>query len=78
MPRRPAFENGIVCAFTCVVFELFLRQISQRSWLCLLGHDQRLPSVESRDDVLWRLLVDLYLVYLIVREGLRVTKDAIA
>ena len=53
---------------------LAAREISLRSWLCLLCSEQKLPRVHCRDDVLWTLLVDLYLVYLVIREGLRVTK----
>ena len=52
---------------------LAAREISLRSWLCLLCSEQKLPRVHCRDDVLWTLLVDLYLVYLVIREGLRVT-----
>ena len=53
---------------------LAAREISLRSWLCLLCSEQKLPRVHCRDDVSWTLLVDLYLVYLVTRHGLRVTK----
>ena len=54
--------------------KLAAREISLRSWLCLLCSEQKLPRVHCRDDVLSTLLVDLYLVYLVIRKGLRVTK----
>ena len=54
--------------------KLAAREISLRSWLCLLCSERKLPRVHCRDDVLWTLLMDLYLVYLVIRAVLRVTK----
>ncbi len=51
-------------------------ELSVAGWLVVLNRQQKLPDVEDRPFAVLSLVVDLFLTYLIVREGLRVCKDS--